>query len=151
MKTYPVSDDGNSGGYSTPWKRGEEKGENQSTRWGRLVFSISPNMTCPLKIKAKETGEANGKRRSVLSLGHDELQPSAAARLRWHVDCPWFRRCGSFSEAAASTTDPQRTSSACLKHNQPLVGLMLQRLKHSWVCIFLLLCAALAFITAWFM
>lgn len=89
MKTWPVSDDDGNG---TPWKRWVEREGNQSPRWGRLVFSISPYMTCPLKIKAKETGEANGKRRSVLSLGHDELQPSAAALLRWHVDCPWFSR-----------------------------------------------------------
>lgn len=75
-----------------PWKRRVEREGNQSPRWGRLVFSISPNMTCPLKIKAKETGEANGKWRSVLSLGHDELQPSAAALLRWHVDFPWIRQ-----------------------------------------------------------
>ncbi len=89
MKTSPVSDDDGNG---TPWKRWVEREGNQSPRWGRLVFSISPNMTCPLKIKAKETGDANGKRRSVLSLGRDELQPSAAALLRWHVDCPWFSR-----------------------------------------------------------
>lgn len=74
-------------------RAGVENEANQRLRWGRLLFSISPNMTCPLKIKAKETAEANGKRHGVLNLGRDELQPSAAARLWWHLDwSPWFSR-----------------------------------------------------------